>query len=725
MNSKLLALLLALCPLLLIAQSRQMLPLDLQKDLKSFDPDQKINLYLRGDLSTLSQFVRANDGTAKGRLSSILSCAIPARAIPELNSLEGLDYVEYSGGTPHVLSDTMLVNNNVMPVHLGAAPLPQAFLGEDVIIGFIDTGIELAHPDFQHADGTTRVVALWDQNQEETIPFRVPEPYGYGQEWNAEDIDAGISNHDDLAGYYGHGSTVAGVAAGNGYATGNFTGVAPAADIIAVASDLDNPNWAATTADAIDFIFAKADALGKPAVVNLSLGDYYGSHDGLDAPTLFSDALLEAAPGRAIVAAAGNSGNLGAYHLGYQIPESDTAFTWFEYSSAAEAVYFEIWADTADFNNAAYAVGADITVPEYDFRGYSSWRRASENLNIVLTDTIFHEGALIGIVNTWCGLRGGQYQLQVQVTQPFSNQYLWRFSTTGGGTFDCWSYDPFGTSAIVNTGLPDVGDFPDMVHYQLPDNSKTIVDSWVCSDKVITVGNYVNRKSFTNYLQEETTYPDTPGAISINSSRGPTRDNRQKPDIAASGDHTLSAGRLATLNQWININPGKVAEDGMHYINGGTSLASPVVAGVAALYFDRDTTATWLEVKNAIIDNALADQYTGVLPGYRFGYGKVNAFATLTVPFTVSAIAGIASRKKILIYPNPASGEITLEGLDSPIRSISVFDITGREVQPTLHYFTGNQTIEVDVSDFKSGVYFVYSGMVSGEMAVAKLIVEK
>src|SRR5690606_23792584 len=148
--------------------------------------------------------------------------------------------------------------------------------------------------------------------------------------------------------------------------------------------------------------------------------------------------------------------------------------------------------------------------------------------------------------------------------------------TTGGGKFDCWSHAPFGTSEIVQTNLPSVGTYPAMAHYKLPDNSKTLVDSWVCSDKVITVGNYVNRISWVNYLGEETFVEGSiPGAISINCSRGPTRDNRQKPDIAASGDQTLSAGRIATLNSWININPEKVAQDGMHYINGGTSLASP------------------------------------------------------------------------------------------------------------------------------------------------------
>ncbi len=702
-----------------------MMPLDLQKQLKSIPADHQIDLYLRGNLVSLSTFVRSENGKIKGSLNDILACSLPASKMALLNDLEGLDYIEYSGSTPHLLNDIMRTNNNVLPVHLGATPLPQAYLGDDVILGFVDSGIELAHPDFQNEDGSTRVIALWDQTQDETIPFRVPEPYGYGQEWNSEDIDAEITGHDDQAAFAGHGSTVAGVGASNGNATGNFMGVAPNADIIAISSDFNRPNWSASAADAIDFIFAKAEALGKPAVVNLSLGDYYGSHDGLDAPTLFVDQLLDESGGRAVVAAAGNSGNLGNYHLSYDIPQADTAFTWFKYNGSAQAVFFEVWTDTIDFNTTSYSIGADLTIPQYEFRGYASWRNATENLNMVITDTIFYQGAILGIVDTWCGLRGGQYQLQVQVTQPFSNQYLWRFATTGGGKFDCWSHGPFGTSQIVNTGLPDLGAFPDMQYYQLPDNDKTIVDSWVCSDKVITVGNYINRDAFTNYLGEQTTFDDTPGEISINCSRGPTRDMRQKPDIAASGDHTLSAGRIATLNSWININPDKVAEDGMHYINGGTSLASPVVAGVACLYLSRDPEATYLDIKNAIIDNALADQFTGILPGNQFGYGKIDAFATLTVPFITSYASGGLSKDILEIYPNPSSGLFRVRTNGYQVNSIRVYDVSGRLVLQESPQYGSENEFSIDLSQFDAGVYVIHSQILNGFKGIAKLIVEK
>ena len=722
---KLLAFTFLFLPFVLIAQTRQMLSIELRKTIKEMPADAELDLYLRGDIASLSDFVRTENGRIKGVLNNILSCRLPVSKIEMLNSLEGLEYIEFSSSKPHVLNDVMVFNNNINPIHMGSAPLPQAYLGDDVILGIIDTGIELAHPDFQNADGTTRVIALWDQNQDEIIPYRVPEPYGYGQEWNAEDINANITGHQDQANQYGHGSNVAGVAAGNGSAIGKYAGVAPKADIIVVSSDLDRENWAASAAEAMDFIFAKAEAVGKPAVINLSLGDYYGSHDGLDASTLFVDALLDELPGRAVVAAAGNSGNLGNYHLSYNIPEADTAFTWFKYNNTAQAVFFELWTDTADFQTTKYSIGADLSVPNYSFKGYAGWRNAQENLNTLISDTIFHQGTILGIVETWVGLRGGQYLIQVQVTQPFSNQYLWRFATTGGGKFDCWSHGPFGTSAMVETNLPNIGSYPAMVNYKLPDNQKTVVDGWVCSDKVIAVGNYANRNSFVNFLGEITSFDVTPGEISINCSRGPTRDMRQKPDIAASGDHTLTTGKISILNSWVNIHPEKVAQGGMHYVNGGTSMASPVVAGVAALYFSRDHEANYLDVKNAIIENALADIQTGTLPGNQFGYGKLDAFAALTVPFLNPSGIHDFNEKNIPIYPNPTTGVIRFQSENKDLNAVNVFDIAGRLI---LHKkpdaISGNE-YSLDVSQLQNGVYVVSFESDNGIPAIAKLILEK
>lgn len=713
-----------LVPVFLWAQPRQMVSPQLQATIDAMQENEEIDLYLRGDIEVLQNFVKSNGGRVKATIKNIVSCRLPVSKINELNHVPQLEFIEFSNSKPHVLNDVMVFNNNINPIHLGVSPLPQAYFGDDVIIGIVDTGIELAHPDFQHPDGSTRVIALWDQTQDEEIAYRVPQPYGYGQEWNAEDINANITGHQDQPSQFGHGTTVAGVAASNGLATGSFAGVAPQADLIIVSSNLNRPNWSASVAEAIDFIFKKAEGFGKPAVVNLSLGDYYGSHDALDAPTIFVEELLDELPGRAVVAAIGNSGNIGNYHLSYDIPEVDTAFTWFKYNNSAQAVLFELWADTAHFNETSFAIGADLTVPNYEFRGYSVWRTAQNNLNEIIVDTIFYNGQKLGIVETWMGLRGEQYNVQIKVTEPFSNQYVWRLSTTGGGKFDCWSYEPFGTSKILEDNLPGWGQYLDMQFYKYPDNAKTIVDSWVCSEKVIAVGNYINRNSFTNYLGQTTSFNDIPGEISKNCSRGPTRDNRQKPDVAASGDHTLSAGKISVLNSWKNIEPNKVAQDGMHYINGGTSIASPVVAGVVALYFSRDNSATYQDVKNAITQNALADFQTGILPGNQFGYGKLNAFAALTEPFGPSTYIDQIYKSQTDIFPNPASNLVSLKWSETGIENITIFDLTGRAVmQKTIG--KNREGVQFDVSNLPSGVYIVAFAKNDKTVSRQKLVVEK
>lgn len=714
-------------PLFCNAQGHQKLNLDLQNQLKTMEANQSIDLYLRGDVASILGHVRNAGGAVKGVVGRIVSCSLKASQIYTLNHMEGLEYIDFTSSKPHLLNDVMLSNNNVHPIHQGVTPLAQAYFGENVIIGFVDTGIELAHGDFQNEDGSTRVLALWDQTQDEDIDFRIPEPYGYGQEWNAEDINAGITEHDDQANQYGHGSTVSGVAASNGLATGQFSGVAPKANIIAVSSDFNRLNWKSSVADAVDFVFAKADALGMPAVVNLSLGDYGGSHDGLDGAAIFIDELLDAAPGRSVVGAAGNSGNFGNYHLAYDVPLLDTAFTWFAYNPNAlegtGGVFYELWADTIDFQNTQLAIGADLTIPDFEYRGHSDWRNISAQVDQVIKDTIFFDNQILGIVETWVGLRGGQYQIQVLVSEPFSDQYLWRLSTTGGGTFDCWSYAGFGTSEIIEN-VPDLGSYPDIAHYQFPDNEKTIVDSWVCSDKVITVGNYINRASFENYNGELTEYDVVPGEISINCSRGPTRDMRQKPTISASGDNTLSAGRIATMNSFITNSPHKVAADGMHYINGGTSMASPVVSGVAALFFEKNQGANYADVITAIVDNAVADQQTGILPGNQYGYGKLNGFGTLSAPFGPNGLRE-SSMSQVQIYPNPSSGQLNIDVDDAVVDQIRIYDLTGRILINRTVFCKGSEGCMMDVSELTAGIYLLKANIGKNSWSTTKLIIEK
>lgn len=602
---------------------------ELRAELKRASDSKMIHLAAYGEVSEIEILVEQADGVILHRLKNFVVFRIPAREVYTLSESRAVTHLEFSSGKGVPLNDSMLVNNRVGPIHSGFDGWPEGLTGKDVVVGMVDTGIELLHPDFQNPDGTTRVKFLWDQTQSSG---QSPQPYDYGAEWVADDIDAGITGHQDQPQYYGHGSTVTGTAAGNGLAVNNFKGVAPDADLVVVSSQFGGGNWTMKVADAVQYVFEKAEELDKPAVVNLSLGTYSGSRDGLDAAALIIDSLVSAQPGRVVVCAAGNSGNLPPYHLSYEV-SADTAFTWFQYNANSGlgygAVFFELWADTTDFQQVHFAIGADRVNPSLQFRGNTPFRDVSEILGSEISDTLQNNGNSLAVVDYFATVRGGQYQIQVHMQTPDSSQYRFRFMTTGEGVFDIWSTATFGASNMISTGLPDEATFPDIVDYRAPDKQKHIVGSWACSPKVITVGNYYNRDEYIDYNGNLQTFSDTPGQLSVNSSHGPTRDNRLKPEISASGDMTLSSGKFSMLAGLITNEPFKVAQGGMHYRNGGTSMASPVVSGAAALILEMCPDANWETVRSAMFENIYIDNFTGNEPNNAYGNGKLDVEAAI------------------------------------------------------------------------------------------------
>lgn len=537
--------------------------------------------------------------------------------------------IVYEKSYPQVLSDTMLVNNNLDSAHAGYSPLLFPMEGKGVVMGIIDAGIDLMHADFRNPDSSTRIISLWDQTQ----PYDGQNPYGYGTVWDSSQINAGLCTSIDQQAYYSHGTNVAGIAASNGLATGQYKGVAPKTDLVIVSSNFAVTNWLVTVAEAAAFIFSQADSLGKPCVINASIGTYSGSHDGTDPAALYIDSLIKAKPGRAFVCAAGNSGHL-KYHLGYILSPVDTNFSWFAYNPSTilgiPGMFFELWADTGQATNAYFSLGFDNPSP-YQTRGQTGYFTLAARVNQLITDTIKNNNAeVIGIIQTWVEIQGEKYLMQVAVPEIDSISYHLVLRATGNGKFDVWSDQWMGYSHIVSTGLPSLAQYPVFQYYKMPDSLSTIVSSFTCLPTVITVGNYVNRKTYTDYNNILQVMPYTRGAASYTSSLGPTRKGLLKPDVCASGDVTLASGDSATIAALITFGQSfKVAQDGKHMRNGGTSMASPVVAGLCALYLEKCPYASWSEIKNTIIQYAFSDSFTGSLPNYKWGNGKVNGFRSL------------------------------------------------------------------------------------------------
>lgn len=650
------------------AQKPTKLNLQLQAFLKRpHAPTEEVDLFIRGEERGVAAAVAARGGRVKLIMNGLVSATVPVAEIEALAASDAVDMFEFTLSKGRTLNDSMRVKTRVVDVQQGRAPLPTGYMGEGTIIGIIDSGMDLGHPDFNDSLGNTRVLHYWDQN----FPFDnqlTPQPYGYGQAWDSTAINAGNCPATDQPQWYGHGTTVVGTAAGNGLATGAFEGVAPKADIIMVSSDFGRPNWRASVADAVKYIFDQATALGRPVVVNASLGDYYGSHDGLDAAALFIDSLLNEAPGRALVCAAGNSFTLPPYHLHTEV-SADTSFTWFTYQPASISnlgvggVFFEVWADTASFDQVEYAVGVDRTYANiYSYRGRSPFHRAQDNLGLVVTDTLVSPlGNRMAILETRAELRGAQYHLEVVMAEPDSSDFYFRFMTTGQGSFDVWSSYYLGSSTIIAGGLPTPTQFPDIVKYVLPDNEQKIVDSWACSEHVLTVANYQNETNYIDYNGLPQSVTGIENDIASASSNGPTRDGRLKPDLAAPGDITFSAGPASFIASLLaGTGAFKVAPGGYHLRAGGTSIASPVAAGSIALYFEKCPNATHLDAIRSFELSAFGDVFTGALPNIRWGAGKLNAYDALVrsaeVPITFDPSPVMCFNDSVLVSgPNAMS----------------------------------------------------------------------
>ena len=650
-----------------------------------------ISVFVKGDISTIQQLTSSVQGKLNYFSGNIAAIKIPASALSLFVANKKIQRIEAYPAHFKPMNDTMLMNNNVLSVHSGQAPLTQGYNGNGILIGIIDTGIDFSHPDLRDSLGNTRIQYLWDQR----LPVAANTPvYGYGQEWNNTEIDGGLAAASTDIDWNGHGTHVSGIAAGNGLASGTYKGVAFKSQLIFVAFDFYSTNPTLMT-DAVDYIYAKANFLGKPCVINASLGDYYGSHDGLDLQAQLIKSMINAQAGRAFVASAGNAGDV-PFHLGYTV-NSDTNFTFFSSGSGAEN--FTMYSDTNNFNNVKFAIGVDQMTPTHSFRGRTNFSSISSHLGILMSDTIYNAGNRIGIIESYGDSAAGVYSMQFNII-PDSTSYNWRLITTGSGKFDVWDFN------VVNSGLPSLATMPDSIYYKLPDLNQTIVSSFQCLDNVITVGNYTNRKSLLNYNSVMFVDPTrTPGQRHPNSSSGPTRDGRIKPDISAPGDFVMSCSLLSNLPADAIAYPDYYDPLGYHVLGGGTSAASPSVAGIAALYFQKNPTATAMDVKNAIINCPTVDGFTGAVPNNQYGYGKANAFNALTGCVT-TVIDNAEATNTFLIYPNPSqSGNTITISLSNSIKKtkseVFIYNSVGQLIAK--QQITGSS---VTLNELSAGMYF-------------------
>ena len=511
------------------------------------------------------------------------------------------------------VTKTLKPSNDISVASSGASLLHAGRLdntvykGDGVIIAVIDTGIDWDHLDFRNPSDPkkSRILRIWDQTISPLAGENAPVGFSLGVEYTQAQIEneidgtpAGYVREKDID---GHGTHVTGTAAGNGAAlNGQYTGLAPNADIVVVKAG----NGSFDTSNiiiALDYLKNLSTSLGKPIVVNMSLGSQYGAHDGTDPLERAIDTFTDTAAGRIVVVAGGNDNgdNIhkrlvlapgGSETITLQVPTTTT-------TSSSDVFQF------TSYGNDTSALSVVVTAPD----GTQAVSNAGTS--------VMNGNAKVYMYN-FIDPESGDRKVQVYVTRTTTSTDVagsWNIaitnSTTSPLTVDGW----LDTKGDDYNGMSVTGG-----------DSNYLVTIPGCATKAITVGSYIAKLDW--FAASGNGYNYTSGmqdGISAFSSVGPRRDNVIKPNITANGQAAVSC--LSSDSVLDAASPYMVVNN-LYRIEQGTSMAAPVVAGGVALLLQKKPGATFTEIKNAITTTATKDAFTGTTENATWGNGKLDVF---------------------------------------------------------------------------------------------------
>jgi len=561
-------------------------PRELAAVLRHTDVSDTPNVMVELEGAAIPQALLDLGFVARTHAGSVVTGQIPRDAIPALETVPGLRRAEAPRGLRRDL-DLALPDAQVVSVHGGTPPRQ----GKGVIVGIIDHGIDYQHVAFRKADGSTRILALWDQSLVPVDGESAPLPFGYGVHYTREQIDAALRSpaahafvrHQDEAPY--HGTHVAAIAAGSshpgpiGSGLGVLTGVAPDADLVIVANtrsrheDPGSVGDSADTLDAVAYILQIAAATdgGRPVAINLSQGDNVGPHDGTSLLEV-GIANLMTAPGRVLVKSAGNEGTGGSHATGVLVSGVTQDVTISVPPDQSELV-IDFWYSRGE--NLAIGITPPGAPP------------TSKRIVAPFTGTVaLGQGVEVSVDADLDDPGNGDNRTYI-AAQPVAagdavRDGTWTFHLEGTGVWHAW---------IQCTS---------MAAFRAPFASRAgTISIPGTTSAVITAGAYVTRSALGRV-----------GKLSDTSGRGPTRDGRSAPTLAAPG-HKIAA-----------------AQPGNHAIKmGGTSMATAMVTGAAALLLSIDETLTVHDIRDCLERTARADAHTGAVPNANWGAGKLDVAA--------------------------------------------------------------------------------------------------
>ncbi|MEG1459622.1 MAG: S8 family peptidase [Acetivibrio sp.] len=485
-----------------------------------------------GDILKVAEEIKATAVVLSGGYAILI---VKQEMIEELSEFEEIEYIEKPKKLEFAVTEGIAASC-ILPLQREKNGL----YGKNVICAVIDSGIDYTHPDFRREeDGTTRILALWDQTTESGKP---PKGYVRGTLFTQKEINRLLLEPEYKEGenillpsrdLSGHGTHIAGICAGNGRASqGKYTGVAPQSDLLIVKlGDSVGKSFPRTTnlMEAIQFVVDFATQREEPVAINISFGNSYGSHSGRSLLETYLDNM--AAIWKSVICiGSGNEGGA-ARHKGGTLEENKSEEIEFAVGNYETSLNLQVWKNYYDDFN------VELISPSGKSVGVLTKELGSHSFTLEKTNILFYYGA----ARPYSGLQ------EIYIDFIPENQYMasgiWKIRLIPRkilrGNYELW--------------IPSGGGQSTETRFLRPTETMTLTIPST-SARAVTVGAY---DSFTD-------------SYAYFSGRGFTWENQWiKPDIVAPGVDITSCA------------PG-----GGYTTKTGTSMATPFVTGSAALMME-------------------------------------------------------------------------------------------------------------------------------------------
>ena len=615
------------------------------------------------------------------QLGDICIASIPLNRITSLATHPAVQRIE-ANPCGQLLMDTTATIINALPVyppltlHLPPSTLlPHHFTGQGVVVGVMDVGFDLTHPNFYDQSATQyRIGAFWDQLSKDTIgsPFPVGRDYvGYEAVLAQQHSVDGITE--------AHGTHTLGSAAGSGYDS-PYRGIAYESDIClvnnAVSSDIEYIDEAdlykyTTAVDALGFkyIFDYADQQGKPCVASFSEGypPYLDEEDQLYAE--FLEQLC--GPGHIIVVSAGNE-NLVKTYLEKPVGMSEAgAFI----DASGTSAQFRLKANgSAQLHVMLYE---DNTSPRT-----ITFRLQTSNIKLQtsnIADTLFiGKDTLAVTYNSYPSdyLNETVGRLEINSNRPLSKLPDVALVVEGNNSH----VEVFGSSSCALTERSSD------TRWQDADYGHNILAPG-CFSSVICVGSTAHRTSYRNqYGTWSTSENINVGLRSSFSSTGPTMDGRMKPDVMAPGQNIISSfnhfypEHNDDRNNYIIANSEFNGELYPWLVQSGTSMSTPIVAGAIALWLQAKPDLTPADILGVFSRTCRCPDSNLSYPNNEYGYGEIDVYRGLLDVLSMTGIEPQTSNFKPQTSNLHASPYYTLDGRRVTHPTKGIYIINGKKI---------------------------------------------